>query len=145
KTGRIIQIANESGLRYADARFMPDGKSIVALSTASGETEFWNFPGNGIGKPNEITHDAHVLRTDGVPSPDGQWLAHTDKDQQLWLYNFKTKEDKRIAQSMNGDFEDLSWSLDSRWLAFVETADNQFDQIKVLGVAAGDIHTITSD
>lgn len=145
KTGRIIQVANESGVRYADARFMPDGKSILALSTTTGETEFWNFPGNGVGKPSQITHDAHVLRTDGVPSPDGQWLAHTDKDQQLWLYNFKTKEDKRIAQSMNGGFEDLSWSPDSRWLAFVETADNQFDQIKVLGVAAGDIHTITSD
>lgn len=145
KTGRIIQVANESGVRYREGRFMPDGKSIVALSTSTGETEFWNFPGNGIGAPTELTSGDHVLRTAGVPSPDGQWLANTDKDQQLWLYNFKTKENKRIAVSMNGDFEDLTWSPDSHWLAYVETADNQFDQIKLLDVSSGEIHAITSD
>ena len=145
KTGRIIQVANESGVRYRDARFLPDGKTILALSTATGETEFWNFPGNGVGKPTQLTNDDHVLRTGGLPSPDGQWLAHTDRDQELWLYNFKTKTNKRIAQSMNGEFGDLSWSPDSRWLAFVETADNQFDQIRVLDVGTGDIRTITSD
>lgn len=145
KTGRIIQIANESGVRYRDARFMPDSKSIVAVSTATGETEFWNFPANGIGKATQITHDTHVLRTGGVPSPDGNWLAHTDKDQQLWLYNFKTSQDKRIAQSMNGAFEDLSWSPDSRWLAFVESANNQFRQIKILDTTTDDVRAITSD
>lgn len=145
KPGRIIQVANESGVRYRDARFLPDGKTILALSTATGETEFWNFPGNGVGKPTQLTSDDHVLRTGGLPSPDGQWLAHTDKDQELWLYNFKTKTNKRIAQSMNGEFGDLSWSPDSRWLAFVESADNQFDRIGVLNAGTGDIQTITSD
>lgn len=145
RAGRIIQIANESGVRYRDARFMPDGKTILALSTATGETEFWDFPANGVGKPTQITHGANVLRTDGVPSPNGRWLVHTDKDQQLWLYNFKTKENKHIAQSMNGNFEDLSWSPDSRWLAFVETANNRFSQIKILDTTTGDIHAITSD
>ncbi len=145
RTGRIIQVANESGVRYRDARFMPDGKSIEAVSTATGETEFWTFPGNGVGQPTQLTHDDHVLRTGGMPSPDGQWLASTDKDHRLWLYDFKTKENKRIAQSMNGDISDLSWSPDSRWLAYVEPADNQFLQIKVLDTKSGEIHTITSD
>lgn len=145
KTGRIIQVASQSGVRYRDAQFMPDGKNIVALSTETGETEFWNFAANGVGSPTQLTHDARVLRWDGIPSPDGQWLAHTDKDQQLWLYNFKNKENKRIAASMNRGFEDLTWSPDSRWLAYVATADNLFDQIDLLNVATGDIHTITSD
>lgn len=145
KTGRIIQVADESGVRYRDARFLPDGKTILALSSASGETEFWNFPGNGVGKPTQLTTDGHILRTGGLASPDGQWLAHTDKDQELWLYNFRTRTNKRIAQSMNGEFGDLSWSPDSRWLAFVETPDNQFDQIRILNVGTGDIQTITSD
>lgn len=145
KTGRIIQIANQSGVRYRDARFMPDGKTVVAVSTASGETEFWNFPGNGVGAPTQLTHDDHMLRTSGVPSPDGQWLANTDRNQRLWLYNFKSKENKRMAQSMNGSFSDLSWSPDSRWLAFVEAADNDFEQIRILDTQSGEIHTITSD
>ena len=102
KSGRIVKVAGNSGVRYREARYMPDGKSIIALSTESGETEFWKYPANGIGAPEQWTHDAKVLRWEGVPSPDGRWLAHHDKDQQLWLYDTKTKQQKRIAQSMVG-------------------------------------------
>ncbi len=145
KSGRTIKVAGGSYLRYREARFLPDGKSIIALSTQSGETEFWKYPANGVGVPEQWTHDASVLRWDGVPSPDGRWLAHYDKGQQIWLYDIKTKQEKRVAQSMNGDFGDLSWSPDSRWLAYEETADNQYVQIKVVNVETGAIQAMTTD
>ena len=145
KTGRIVKVAGDSAVRYREARFLPDGKSIVALSTASGETEFWKFAANGEAAPEQWTQDATVLRWEGVPSPDGRWLAHRDKDQQLWLYDIKSKTDKRIAQSMTGDYSDLSWSGDSRWLAYAEAANNMFAQIKILNIESGDVQTITSD
>ena len=145
KTGRTVRVAGDSAIRYREARYLPDGKSIIALSTQTGETEFWKFAANGIGAPEQWTKDAKGLRWEGIPSPDGRWLAHRNKDQELWLFDTKTREDKRIAQSMNGDFGDLSWSPDSQWLAYSETAGNQFDQIKVLHVADGSIHAITSD
>ncbi|HKM53549.1 MAG TPA: S41 family peptidase, partial [Isosphaeraceae bacterium] len=145
KTGRIVKVAGNSGIRYREARYLPDGKSIIALSTESGETEFWKYPANGIGAPEQWTHDAKVLRWEGVPSPDGRWLAHRDKDQQLWLYDTKTKQQKRIAQSMVADFEDLTWSPDSQWLAYVEAATNTFTQIKLLNTKTADIHALTSD
>ena len=144
-SGRVVRVAGNSGVRYREARYMPDGKSIVALSTQSGETEFWKFPANGVGQAEQLTNDAKVLRWEGVPSPDGYWLAHRDKDQQLWLYDMKTKSQKRIGQSMNGDFDHLTWSPDSQWLAYEETADNTFTQIKVLNVNSGEIHALTSD
>jgi tricorn protease len=145
KSGRVVKVAGSSDVRYREAAFLPDGKGIVALSTQTGETEFWKYPANGVGAPEQWTHGATVLRWNGAPSPDGRWLAHRDKDQQLWLYDIKAKQDKRIAQSMNGDFSDLSWSPDSRWLAYEETADNQFVQIKVLNAETGAIQPITSD
>jgi len=145
KPGRIVKIAGDSSIRYRDARYLPDGKSIVLLSTESGETEFWKYPTNGAGKPEQWTNDAKVLRWDGITSPDGHWLAHFDKDQQLWLYDIKTKQNKRIAQSMNGDFADLSWSPDSRWLAYSEVAQNQFSQIMLLNIASGATEPLTSD
>ena len=145
KSGRIVKVAGDSGVRYREARYMPDGKSIMALSTQSGETEFWKFPANGVGAPEQWTHDAKVLRWEGVPSPDGRWLAHRDKDQQLWLYDTKTKQQKRIAQSMMDDFGDLTWSPDSQWLAYAETATNTFRQIKVLNTNTGAIQALTSD
>jgi tricorn protease len=145
RNGRIVKVAANSSVRYREARFLPDSKSIFALSTETGETEFWKFPANGDGKAEQWTNDAHVLRWDGIVSPDGTWLAHHDKDENLWLFNIKTKQEKKITQSMMGDFGDLTWSPDSRWLAYVETANNQFVQIKVFNVATGDIKTITSD
>ncbi len=146
KTGRTIRVAGgDSSLRYRSARFLPDGKSIVALSTASGETEFWKFPANGEGAPEQWTSDAKVLRWDGVPSPDGRWLAHYDKDDQLWMYDSKAKSNRRIAVSTNGGFDDLVWSPDSRWLAFAERADNNFAQIKILNLESSKIETLTSN
>jgi len=144
-SGRIVKVAGNSGVRYREARYLPDGKSIVALSTESGETEFWKYPANGVGSPEQWTNDSKVLRWEGVPSPDGKWLAHRDKDQQLWLYDIAAKQQKRIAQSMEDDFDDLTWSPDSQWLAYVETPHNTFRQIKVVNVKTGAIQAITSD
>ncbi|HEV8076376.1 MAG TPA: S41 family peptidase [Candidatus Acidoferrum sp.] len=144
-SGRIVKVAGDSSIRFREARYSPDGKSIIALSTASGETEFWKYPANGIGKPEQLTKDAKVLRWDGVPSPDGHWFAHRNKDQQLWLLDLKTKADKLIAQSMNDDFTDLAWSPDSQWLGYVEPSNNTFSQIKVLNVNTGAIQVLTSD
>ena len=145
KSGRIVRVAGNSDVRYREARYLPDGKSIIALSTQSGETEFWKFPANGIGTPEQWTHDAKVLRWEGVPSPDGRWLAHRDKDQQLWLLDAKTKQQKLIAQSMEDDFDGFNWSPDSQWLAYEERAANTFAQIKVLNANTGAIHALTTD
>jgi tricorn protease len=144
-TGRVVKVAGKPGVRYREASYLPDGKSIVALSTESGETEFWKYPANGIGTPEQWTNDAKVLRWEGVPSPDGRWLAHRDKDQKLWLYDIKNKQQKFIAQSMMDDFSNLAWSPDSQWLAYVEVATNTFAQIKLLNTKTGDIHVVTSD
>ena len=145
KTGRIVKVAGDSSVRYREARFTPDGKSILAISTQSGETEFWKYPANGEGAAEQWTNDSKVQRVEGVPSPDGHWLAHRDKDQQLWMYDIKAKTEKRIGQSMAGDFQDLTWSADSRWLAYAEPATNQYLQIKILNVETGAIQVITSD
>ncbi len=145
KSGRIIKVAGDAGVRYREARFLPDGKHVVALSTKSGETEFWEYPANGVGAPEQWTRNAKVLRWDGVASPDGKWLAHRDKDQQLWIYDIGTKQDKRIAQSRFGDFDNLTWSPDSRWLAFTQTAANQFVQISLFNVDTGALQSVTSD
>jgi tricorn protease len=144
-SGRIVKVAADSAIRFREARYTPDGKSIIALSTESGETEFWKYPANGLGKPEQLTNTSKVLRWDGVPSPDSRWLAHRNKDQQLWLFDLKNKSDKLIAQSMNDDFSDLSWSPDSQWLAYVEISNNTFAQIKVLNVNTGVAQALTSD
>ena len=139
KDGRIVKVAGDSGIRYREARYMPDGKSIFALSTETGETEFWKYPANGVGKPEQWTHDAKFCAGTASSSPDGRWLAHRDKDQQLWLYDIKTKaaeanraiDDRRVSTTSPG----RPIASGSR---YVEGATNTFSQIKVLNANTGD-------
>ena len=149
RNGRIVKVAAASDTRFRDARFLPDGKNILTLSTQSGETEFWKYPANGQvtpeTRPEQWTKDAKVLRWDGIASPDGHYVAHYNKDQQLWIYDTHTRQNKLIAQSMYGDYGDLSWSPDSRWLAFVESASNQFSQTKLFNLATTKVDVLTSD
>ncbi len=86
KQGRFVEATRQQDVRYRQARFTPDGASLVVLSDQSGEIEWWRMPANGVGTPAQLTRDGRVIRMNGVPSPDGKWIASRNHDQELWLY-----------------------------------------------------------
>jgi tricorn protease len=143
--GRLVEAVRDKKIRVRTGRFMPDGKSLLALTDQSGEVEFWKIPANGIGSSTQLTDDAKVLRWDGIPSADGRYIAHTNKDQELWLYDTQTKKNTRLAVNKDGGFGDVRWSPDGKWLAYAAPADNQFDQIYLYSVESGKATAITSD
>ncbi len=145
KKGRIVEATRKPGVRYREARFLPDGKSVLALSDETGEVEVWKLPANGVGKPEQLTSDGKVLRWEAVASPDGRYVAHYDKDWQLWLLDTKTKKQTRIATSTGGEFQDLSWSPDSRWLAYAVPGSNSFTRIFLHRAETGATVPLTSD
>ncbi len=145
KKGRIVEATRNPGVRYREARFLPDGKSLVALSDESGEVEVWKLPANGVGKPEQLTNDGKVLRWEAVASPDGRYIAHYDKNQQLWLLDTKTKKQARIATNTSGNFQELTWSLDSRWLAYSTPGPNSFNRIFLYRADTGATVPLTSD
>src|SRR5439155_543824 len=99
KGGRLVEAGRKPGVRYRDARFMPDGKTLLVFSDESGEVELWTIPADGAGEPVKLTSDGVVLRRKALPSPDGKYVAHTDKNFRLFLLNVETKENKRLAES----------------------------------------------
>jgi tricorn protease len=145
RQGRVVEVTSDQKIRYRDAQFMPDGKSLLTLSDQSGELEFWNTPANGIGAATRLTTDAKVLRWEGVPSPDGKLIAHHDKDLQLWVYDAAKKSSQKIATGGSGGFSNLQWSPDSRWLAYTTPGDNQLSRIFLYNVASGQTTPLTSD
>ena len=58
--GRLVEASRQPGVRYRQAFFQPDGKSLVALSDESGEVEFWRLPANGIGPRAQRQRLQHV-------------------------------------------------------------------------------------
>jgi len=144
--GRLVSVTRQPGVRWRQAHFMPDGNSLVALGDGSGEVEWSKLPANGVGDPSPLTKDGKVLRFDGVPSPDGKWLASTNKDQELWLLEVASGQHKRIAVSEEWDDpRDLAWSPDSRWLAYVRPASNLLTQVMLYDTKSGSTTALTSE
>jgi tricorn protease len=145
KQGRFVEVTRKYGIRYKAVRFLPGTSSIIMLSDESGEMEFWKAPLDGIGEPEQLTKDSKVLINYGVPSPDGKYIAYHDKDLQLWIYNINNKASELVEISDQDGFGDMVWSPDNNWLAYVEAAENQNNQIKIYSMKTGDIQPITTD
>jgi tricorn protease len=142
--GRLVRASFKEGIRYRDVVFMPDGQTLLALSDESGELEFVIMPANGVGEDKPLTDDGEILRFQGHPSPDGRWIAYDDLNNDLWLLNKESKKQKKISQSREG-IGDISWSPDSKWLAYSHSAFNTFVQIHLYSIETGEQIPLTSD
>ena len=145
KFGRLVEATHSAAARARDARFNPDGKSLLMLSDQTGEIELWTAPANGVGEPTRLTTDADVLRWEAVPSPDGKFIAHHDKNQRLWIFDTEKKTSAKIDENSIDSFTDLRWSRDGRWLAYSAYSSNLNIQIKLYDTRDQTITQVTSD
>ena len=142
--GRLVRAVRKDSVRFRDVVFMPDGRTLLGLSDETGELEFVTIPANGVGPDRRITNDGTILRFTGVPSPDGQWVAYTDNNSDLWVLEVGTARQRKISRAREG-IGDLAWAPDSRWLAYVEGAANTFAQIWLYGIEEERSSAVTSD
>lgn len=147
KFGRLVEATRKPGVRYRDARFMPgnEGANLLTLSDESGEVEMWTLPANGVGEAAQLSTGAEVLRWEAVPSPDGKFIAHHDKNLKLWVFDVATKANKQIDENPVENFADLRWSPDSRWLAYSSWAPNLNQIVKLYDTQSGAVTALTSD
>lgn len=144
KEGRFAQLSRKEGVRYRDAVFNSTGNDVITLSDESGEFEFVQMAATGTGPQKALTNDGKVLRFAASPSPDGKWIAYPDLNSDLWLFNMETKKQKLISTNREG-IQDISWSPDSRWIAYTQNAVNTFAQIHLYDVTTGAYIPLTTD
>ncbi len=145
RAGRLVEASRAEGVRYRNARFLPGGKELLALSDQSGEVELWRLPANGVGKAAAMTTGGEVLRGLVLPSPDGKHVAHTDKNHRLHLHEVAAKKDRLVEENPVDEPRQLAWSPDGAWLAYVSSAANGFAQVKLYDLTAGKSTAVTSD
>ncbi len=152
---RRAELVQPADGRCRKGVFSADSSSVFALCDFSGEREVWRLPANGLGAGEQITFDAKSMRTQLEPSPDGRYLAHTNKDGQLFLTELKNSGAKAGTAAatklighdpISADIKNLTWSSDSQALAFTQPMRAiGRDQLRLYNLADGKTHTITSD
>ncbi len=145
KTGRFVEVTRKYGIRYKNARFLPGSQDLVMQSDESGEVEYWKAPLNGMAGCEQLSHGSTVGMRDGIPSPDGKYIAYTDLNLVLWLLDVQGKSKKALDTGKVENIGSLSWSPDSRWLAYEFTAPNQNVRIKLKNIRTGSSRYITTD
>ncbi|MCA0376855.1 MAG: PDZ domain-containing protein [Gemmatimonadetes bacterium] len=142
RQGRLVRVTRKDSVRYRDAVFA-DARNVLAFGDESGEFEVMKLPANGVGRDTALTRNGTVLRFELTPSPDGKRVAWTDNDNNLWV--MAVGGAPRKINAIEEGVGDLTWSPDSRWLAYAAVARNTFQQIMLYDADSARTLTVTSD
>jgi tricorn protease len=123
-----------TGFRSKYPTYSPDGKQLAFISDKSGDEEIWICDAVSGGSPRQLTRD-HVgplLRP--VWSPDGKWIAFSDREQRIMIVDTTSGATTTIDQADRGQSYDrinqsYNFSPDSKWLTFQQIAKNWFNVV----------------
>lgn len=148
-TLRRAELPVPAGTRCRDAVFGADNRTVFALCDTSGEVEAWRFAANGSGVPVQLTRGGTALRLGLFPSPDGQWLAHFDKNSRLTLTALTPAGggESRVIDTPRFESDPvLAWSPDSRALVLVRpTSNGDRPQLLLYTLVDAKLQVLTSD
>jgi tricorn protease len=145
KTGRFVEVTRKYGIRYKNARFLPGTKNLIMQSDESGEVEYWKAPLDGMGEPEQLSSGSTVLMNSGKPSPDGKYIAWSDKDLVFWLLDVDKGTRRPVDTGHVGGIGRFAWSPDSKWIAYEIGEKNQNIRIKLMNIRTGESRMITTE
>ena len=145
---RLVQISTPVGSRSREAVLSKDGNWVYAINDHSGENEIWRFAADGSDSAKQLTSDGSVHRWQLRLSPDGDYLAHDDKNGDLWLLHLPSGRNNKIYSGGIGlsGYDDISWSSDSKLLSFTLNPSRQSrSQVVLYSLAEQQSAVITSE
>ncbi|MDA3928126.1 MAG: S41 family peptidase [Prolixibacteraceae bacterium] len=129
--GRWTEVTRNYGIRHKYASFIGTSDNVVFLSDQSGEMEFWKTDKLGTAAPVQLTTNTDVLVMNYAVSPNGKYIAYIEKDHALKLHNIETEVTNTIDIGKVGRPSNLNWSNNSKFISYVDAAENQNQFIKV--------------
>lgn len=156
-TLRRAEMPVPADARCREAVYSHDNKHVFALcdiGTAGAvpvEQEIWRFNADGSGTPLQITQGASMRRYAIFPSPDGRWLAHTDKAGRLTLTALTasgagTSREVVVPGPVRPAPQQLVWAPDSLSFAFARGGtDGNRQRLYLHQVAGARTLALTSD
>ena len=148
--GPIRNLTHSSGVAERWPTWSPDGRWIASWTDRSGEYELELRAADGSGEVKTVTSLGAGVRYRPQWSPDSERIAFVDHAQHLWVLTVDSGElaqaDRFVwAQShpaLSG-FR-VSWSPDSRWLAWSRAAENRNAAVFLFDTKDTTSHQVTS-
>lgn len=171
KEGSVRVVTRTDGVAERDPAWSPDGKWIAYFSDQSGENELWvrmsdARPGDDARKKETDASDAkqettiiawprpepRVLTNLGpgyrfAPtwSPDSKHISIVDQNGRIYVANVESGQTQEVDKDPQMNQAEISWSSDSRWIAYPRSDDRNTQQaIWIANIATGDKHQVTS-
>ena len=147
--GPIRQLTRTSGFAERFPTWSPDGRWIAYFSDSSGEYELTIRPADGSGEETRVTTLGPGYRYTPQWSPDSESLAFVDKAMQIQIVDRATGRVTPVDKGLwmyEGGLQgfSVSWSADSRWLAYSRGLENRHSAVFIYDTQTGTPHQATS-
>ena len=149
KKGDARDVTRTTGATERFPSWSPDGQTLAYFSDAGGAYHLELRGQTGMGEPRTIKlGDDDTYYYTPVWSPDGGNIAYGNSRSEIWIANVATGKTTKVdVDPLGGGFGEgglpLSWSPDSRWLAYARSIKNRLSAVFVYDMTKGAFTQVT--
>ncbi len=144
--GDARNLTNTAGANEREPAWSPDGKTIAYFSDESGEYTLHLRDQTGLRDVVKIglgTKPAFYT----LPrwSPDSKKIGYVDNHLDIWYVDVEQKKPVHVDRDYYFSYRDvvLSWSPDSKWLAYKKQLKSHMSAVYLFSLADGRSHQVT--
>jgi tricorn protease len=146
ENGDARNLTRSSGAADRMPVWSPDGGQVAWFSNEGDGYELLIGNQDGLSEPRSLDIGNSKFAWEATWSPDGAFIAFVDDDTRIRVVEVESGE-IRTADMGGTNLErgsmGLTWSPDSKWLAYAKTHDNNFRRIVVWSVDTEETLTLT--
>lgn len=143
ESGVVYNLTESAGSNDRGADWSPDGKYIAWIGDSTGETEIYLYDTRKGGEPQQITFDNDTYIRSLQWSPDSRKLIYTDRKNRIVEVDPFTRSKRTLVTDPAGEFYQVSYSPDSKWLAYTRSASNQMSVVCLYDIEGNKEYPVT--
>jgi tricorn protease len=143
RDGSVRNLTQTSGIREKDALWSGDGQQIAYIAESRMQHLLVLRDHEGLNAPRSLPLGKPGYFTLLAWSPDGKTIVYQDNHLNLYALALTRGAGILVDKSLRRGRFDVSFSPDSRWLAYTVTGANLFRQIRVYDVTSGRTTDVT--